>query len=369
MILSARGQTASATTNPVGAVSLGAYTTNTPSSYVGLQGSSDTFVSLPVTRPPVFVGTTSAAPTGSTIPISGAPGWTTNQFVYASGSQTNTYYVLIGSNSTTPNPKEGCLYAVTGNDASDLTINLGGDTITSIPAGTAVTVIPFWTLGTVFPASNANVSFTPSPASFSLETSVLLLNTASAGINHSTGPLYYYISNGGNVGWRLFSDSATADHSNDPLPPNTYFLVRNAPGTPTLPLVLTGSVLMGKVAAPLMTQASTQQDNNVVMVRPVPVTLANSGLNPTDGSFLASTSSFQLADTLLFYNNAASGYNKSSSGFYFYYNSGWRLFGDSLANDHGSDKLPPGSALVIRKAPSGTGNSVFWTNAAAYSSN
>jgi uncharacterized protein (TIGR02597 family) len=370
MVPIARGQAVTATTNPVGAVSVGAYNTSvaSPYPYIGLQGGSDTFVSLPVTRPPVFVGVTSAAPTGSTIPISGTPNWTTNQFV-KSGAQTDTFYVLIGANSSTTNPKVGCLYTITGNDASDLSVNLAGDTITSIPAGSTVTVVPFWTLGTVFPASSANVSFTPSPASYSLETSVLLLNNTAAGINHSTGPLYYYVSSGSNIGWRLFSDNSTTDHSTDPLPPNTYFIVRNAAGTPTLPLVLTGSVQMGKVATPLMTQTSTQQDNNVIMIRPVPVTLANSGLNTADGSFVASPYSFQLEDTLLFYNNGAAGYNKSSAGFYFYYNGGWRLFGDSLSNDHGSDILPAGSPLVIRKAATSTGNSVIWTNTAAYTSN
>ena len=365
MILSARGQTASATTSPVGAVSLGAFNTST-SAYIGLQSGSDTFVTLPLTRPPVFVGTTSAAPTGSTIPISGAPGWTTNQFVYASGSQTNTYYVLIGSNSTTSNPKEGCLYTITGNDASDLTIDLGGDTITSIPAGTTLTIIPFWTLGTLFPASNVNVSFTPTTLTRSLQTEVLVPDNSSAGINRAYANIYIYVKSGSNVGWRNTSDpTLSIDQSNVPFVPNSFFVVRNNSGTPSGQFVLTGNVLTGNVATPLMTQTSGGQDNDVAMIRPIGVTLANCGLNTADGSFVPTVATRSLKDELFLYDNNVAQINKPPSTIYIYAEGMWQNTA-TIGTNSNTDMLPAGAAIMIRKAATTTGSSVFWTNSPTY---
>ncbi len=64
---------------------------------------SDTLVAMPFTRPQAFVGSVVSV-AGSTLTISGSPGWTTNQFVYVAGTQPNHYYVLIGPAGTT-NPK------------------------------------------------------------------------------------------------------------------------------------------------------------------------------------------------------------------------------------------------------------------------
>jgi hypothetical protein len=44
---------------------------------------------------------------------------------------------------------------------------------------------------------------------------------------------------------------------------------------------------------------------------------------------------------------------------------GWRLVGSGLA-DHDNDVIPAGSAIVIRKAKSATGQTTFWTNAPTY---
>ncbi len=117
---------------------------------------SDTAVSVPFTRPPEFVGATTAA-TANTLTVSGSP-WTANQFVYLSTpSQHNTYFVLIGPHSST-NPKEGRMYQITGNTTNQLTVNNGGDDISTVAATTQILVIPYHTLNSVFPASDANVS-------------------------------------------------------------------------------------------------------------------------------------------------------------------------------------------------------------------
>jgi len=74
------------TTQPVGFVTI-----TCPSN-------SDTIVSLPLTRSPDFVGNV-ASVSGSTIVVSGTTGWTTNQFITTSGTQTLPKdYVLLGPN-------------------------------------------------------------------------------------------------------------------------------------------------------------------------------------------------------------------------------------------------------------------------------
>jgi hypothetical protein len=66
-----------------------------------LSGNSDTFVSVPFTRPPVFIGAISSA-AGNTITAAGNP-WMANQFVYG-GTQHDRFYALIGSFTPTTSP-------------------------------------------------------------------------------------------------------------------------------------------------------------------------------------------------------------------------------------------------------------------------
>ena len=114
------------------------------------------------------------------------------------------------------------------------------------------------------------------------------------------------------------------------------------------------------------------------MIRPVDVTLLTSGLTPTDGSFVASTmansirnqSRITLKDQLLLFDNSQVATNKTPSAVYYYLDAigkagGWKLSGDGLT-DHGTDIIPAGTALVIRKAKTAGGATVFWTNAPTY---
>jgi len=350
--------------NIVGYDKLGAY--DTLGNYLGSLSNSDTLVSLPFTRPPAFTGEVQSV-ANNVVTVSGSPGWTNGEFLYSKGTQPNTYYALIGGNSSGPaNPKEGCIYEVTGNTTNSLSLALNGDSITAVPANSQITLIPYWTLSTLFPAANANASFTPTVSTRNLATEILIPNYAAIGVNQAYSETYYFINSGANIGWRLFGDAATTDHGDDVLAPNSYFVVRDANAAPTLPLIVAGDVLTGKVTASEITQASQPQDNDLAMIRPIDVTLNNSGLNPADGSFVSTSSTRTLQDQLLVYNNSKAALNKSPSATYYYFNNAWRLFGDSTTVDHGSDLIPSGSALTIRKAATGTGYTVFWQNSPTY---
>ena len=349
--------------SPAGFCELGAY--DGSGNYLGLLANSDTLVSVPFSRSPAFVGTVQSV-SSNVITVNGSPNWTANQFVYAAGTQTNTYYALIGASSSGPaNPKEGCIYPVTANGAGTITLSLNGDTISALPANAQISLIPYWTLAALFPSANTNVSFTPTTSTRTFRTEVLIPDFSDPGINLATSKTYYFISSGTNVGWRLFGDAITTDHGNDILQPDLYFTVRNQNGAPTLPLVVSGNVPVSKLTVPLATLSTGPQDNPAAVIRPLDVSLNNCGLSPATGSFVATTSTRNFQDELFLYSNAQVGFNKSASSVYFYMNSGWRLFGDAITNDHGSDLIPAGTAISIRKATA-AGLTVFWTNTPTY---
>jgi len=139
--------------------------------------------------------------------------------------------------------------------------------------------------------------------------------------------------------------------------PDSYFVVRNLNGAPTLPLVSLGTVLLKKLTVPLLTDTATAQDNAVSMIRPLDVSLNATGLKASDGSFLAN-------DRLLVFNNAVAGFDKSPSATYFQAavtNGPWRLVGDN-ATDRGGEVIPMGTGFIIRKATTAGGAPAFWTN-------
>lgn len=336
---------------------------------------SDTFVGLPFTRLPEFVGTIQSV-SGNTIVVSGTP-WTAGQFVYATGTQPKRYYVLVGPAGTT-NPKEGRTFFITGNSSNTLTLETTPDELNGIPAGAQLLVIPYWTLNTVFPASDANVSFTATMSTRGFKTEILIPANGATGVNLAYSQVYFFSNNvnnsTGNIGWRVLGDN-TADHGDDPLAPGGYFVVRNLNAAPTLPLVSAGAVLTKRLSVPLTAPASGSQgqDKAVSMVRPVDVTLTNTGLWPADGSFVATTNTNDFKDRLLVYNNAQAALNKAPSAVYFYSdnvnsstsNVGWRLVGDNTT-PRGNDVIPAGSGFTVRKAGNGSGQTVIWTNAPTY---
>ena len=343
----AQSTSGTATTDPVGYIS------------ITCSGSSDTFVSIPFSRPPEFVGTVQSI-SGNVLTVSGTPGWSTNQFVYSGSSQSKTYYALLASG-TTSISKEGSVYTVTANDSQTLTLNLNGDDISSIPSGAQVILAPYWTLGTAFPASNAGVSFSASPSSRSIATQILIPNYSGTGINLAASAIYYFL----NGAWRLSGSDPNVDKGNDVLPPYGYFIIRNPNNFPTTVFTATGNVPMKKNMIPLATLVASSQDNPASVTRPVDITLNSLGIIES-GAFMVTTSSRSIKDQILVYNNSQIGINKSASSIYYYYNSGWRLSGGDPNVDYGSAVIPAGSGITIRKSASGTGQTVFWQNSPTY---
>ena len=343
------------TTDPVGFI-----TTNCLSN-------SSTFLGNPFTRPAEFVGAV-ASVSGSTLVVSGTPGWTGTSFSYVQGSQPKTYYALFGPSTSGTYAREGASYTVAASSSNSLTLALNGDDISSLPVAAQVSVIPYWTLNTMFPATDANVSFTPTTSTLSMKTQVLIPYYSGSGINLSPNITYFYYNKGTNIGWRVTGDNVT-DHGDDVLIPNGYIIVRNQNSAPTLPLTQTGAVYTKKIGTPIFAQASVKQDNFVSHGRPVDVALKDLGLSPTLGPFTATTSTLNYKDQIYLYDNTTTVLNKSPSTVYFWFtsgtNNGWRITGDN-STDRGSDVVPAGSAIIIRRSVTAGGVTTFWPNSPTF---
>ena len=265
-------------------------------------------------------------------------------------------------------PYEGRFYQVTTNGTNSVTVNLNGDVLSSVAAGTQVSIIPYWTLNSMFPAANAGVSFTATTNPHQVQTEVLIPNFSGTGTNLSSSATYLFYSGGSTAGWRSYSDLST-DQGYVPLLPDGYFTVTTPATAPSLPVTFAGSVPINKQVTAISTNATQLQDNAVALTRPADATLGTLGLNPTDGSFVATTNGHNLQDQLLVYNNTVAAPYKSSSGTYIYVNIGtnigWRSYSD-LNTDQSSFVIPAGSALTIRKAPTSSGQTVAWTNSPNY---
>jgi uncharacterized protein (TIGR02597 family) len=311
---------------------------------VTLLGNSDTFVSLPFARPGLAPATITSV-SGSTITVNGSPNWSTGQFVYAAAVQTNRYFIRITSGAAA-----GKFYTVVSNDLNTLTVDSGGDSLAIAPSDT-ITVEPYWTPSTAFP-NGAGVFASPTPGNRFTE--LLLPDTTSAGLNLSAAKVLFYY---GGV-WKQIGDANS--HNDDPLMPNSYFVVRHNVATNST-LTLFGSVTPWKHAINLRTSSTTQQDNAIGLPRPVVVSLNDSGLI-SSAAFIASPLPGNRTDELLVFDNSIAQKNKSASSIYYFWNGAWRRVGGGSTDFGTTQVFTPGTGVIIRKGTNVT--SASWLNSA-----
>lgn len=300
-------------------------------------------------------------------------GGTSGYFIVASVTD-NTDLVLTNNAPTSltaqtanvsKSAKEGYTYEVaanaTVNGVSTVTLDLNGDTISSIVAGTQVALIPYWTLATLFPPSDLGVSYIGTTSVRSYQTQIAMPNYAKTGINIAAYPIYYY--SNANSQWEM--EGGTAANAGDTIfLPDGYFTLRN--GSTATTLTTMGSINDQRLSIPLTAgTSSSQQDNFVSITRPLPVALRDLNLIAS-GAFTPTTSIRNIQDQLALYNNGVAGINKSPSpnADYFYMNGIWQHLGGT-GSDAGSDTIPIGAAILIRKTGT-TGSTAFWVNQPTY---
>jgi uncharacterized protein (TIGR02597 family) len=342
------------------AIEAGAELASAPAGFyrVDCLGNSDNIVSIPFTRPEAaFALVESVAvlnDTNAVVTVKGSPGWSVDQFAYASGSQSNTYYLRFLSSA-----KEGSYYPILSNDANNLTLSLGGDDLSSVTNGTPLAVIPYWTLGTAFPQGNGVV---PSPSAFIRRTEVIIPDVNGVGINLSPLVTYYFVTNATfpNGIWQQVG-AGTTSKNDDVLLPDNYFIVRHNTDSNTVFTAL-GSVPVSKLTVPLSTETTTKQDNFVALTRPATNTLDESGLVQS-GAFIASPSVFNRSDELLVFDNNQIAKNKAAKDTYYYLGT-WRRVGSGTIDMGSQPVFTPGTGVIIRKQTNGV--SSLWINSPTY---
>jgi uncharacterized protein (TIGR02597 family) len=309
---------------------------------IDLLGNSDSYISHAFVRPTVAATLVSSI-TSNIITGSDAPNWAVNQFIYTSGSQSNTYYIRFTSGAA-----EGRIYPITANSANTITLNASP---TGAQPGDAFSIEPYWTLGTAFPGG-AGIFTSPTPGNRYTE---ILLPPTNSGVNLSASAVCYF-----NAGiWKEVGLGNTSE--NDlVLPLNSQFIVRHNVATNSA-MLCSGVVAASKLVVPLQINATTSQDNYVSLTRPLPISLTDSGLI-FSGAFSASPLPGNRTDELLYFDNTVAARNKSATAIYYYWNSAWRQVGVGTTDVGSTPVFGAGSSAIIRKATNNL-SSVLWTNA------
>lgn len=299
---------------------------------ISAAANTDTPITTTFARPSIWRSAISSV-SGSTITVNGAPAWTASSL--APG--TSTYYARFTSGAL-----NGQFVTVTDNGTSSITVDAAGLNLGSVVAGDTLEITPYWTLATLYPASDAGTSFVASSSPLVLQTQLLFYDASATGTNRAPTSTYYFY----NGSWRKFGSSVATSFDNTIVYPDSYFIQRNTASATAL--TLSGRVMNGYIGTVLEGASGKQNDNYVGLAFPADTTLTATGL--ASSGFTASNSPLNIADQLLVFSPTGTGYNRSASATYYYYNNGWRKFGSPVASDFGSDIIPAGSGFIIRKA-------------------
>jgi uncharacterized protein (TIGR02597 family) len=340
-------------------------------------GSSDTRFSVPFHRPALFQCAVHSV-AGAVLTVQGEPLWASSQFLYAQGTQPNTYYVSFTSGS-----RAGRYYTVTantaavGNNTATITIDLNGDVIDDpegVRPGDTFKVIPYWTLSTLFPGQQG-ISGATGAAGGGAATKLLFQNLTSAGINLPPIAVYfYYIGTGGfGPNWRQVG-SGTALRNDTMHLPDSYMSIRQDL-VPTHTFVVCGTVPKGTRKYLLGTLSpNTAQDIHMALDVPVEMTLLNSQLYQS-GAFKGTDDiDGTTGDLIHFFDDSVATLNKVPAFTYFYYSGsahggpGWRqVSGDPDAIQNDAAVFQPGSGFIIRKQAEAVPTTKIWTVSPPYS--
>jgi len=317
---------------------------------IALSSNSDTVVSLPFCRPAVFVGQIVSV-ASNVIAVTGNPNWTANQFVYAAGTQSNTYYAFLNTGSGAGNH-----FTITNNTTNTLSLDLGSGSLTNVAVSNSVAIIPFWTLGTAL-SVGAGILDSPRPGNRSTE--ILVPDLAGVGTNLSAGRMYYHW----NGNWRAVGQG-NGVKDDDVLLSDTYFIVRHNLASNTV-LTTFGAVPMKQLQIALATDAVKKRDNSVALARPAVATLTQSMLYES-GAFTASSATNAHTDELLTFDNTLAQKNKTPTAIYYYWSNAWRQVGAGT-NDVGSVPIfAPGTGVIVRKNTNSGSPTVRWINLPNY---
>lgn len=302
--------THAATSDPVGAMT------------VTVLNNSDTTLTLPFHKAPVFQGSISASSADSISIASSA--WTADSF--------SSHYILIMDGTLA-----GYVAEITSNTETSLTLSTSIEDLSVLPIGTSFQIIPYTTIGDIVPADGPDNIY-----AFLYESGVGQNLAPSSILRHYSG-----------FGWY----SGASDLSDHPIQPSSSIVLRNQSGS-DYDLTFYGSVLMTNHRTYLSTEAGgIIQDNRVGLSTPVDVALSEANIG-YDG------------DYLFLYDNTSAVMNKAPSRILRFYDGfGWYDGGtkvDDPADQANLVILKAGEGVVYRKAAASTPSYFEWNFSPSY---
>jgi uncharacterized protein (TIGR02597 family) len=318
---------------------------------ITLLTNSDTYVSIPYTRPPLFCGTVQSV-SNSTITVQGGPGWTTGQWSQVTSNGYFPNYVVLTSGA-----KEGATFIITNNSPDTLFIVASCDDLSGVGPGDQLAIIPYWSLGTVFPGG---AGITPSNLLVQ-KTQVLFLDGhIYSGV--PPGATYYFY----NGHWRKLGASSSSNYDDVAILPDQYFIARQNNNAPTTAFTAGGNVVQYSARMclyPVLTNVfpSFTGDNYVANYHSTTQTLDQANLA---GAFAASNpgaTNPTINDLLLVFDNTAMKKNRAPAHVYFYYVDHWAdLANPPYSINRGGDPVfVPGTGVTVRRRP---GSTTVWVN-------
>lgn len=334
-----------------------AYTTPVGYTSLVIPASSDTTFTVPLSVAPLLQAASTAI-AGNTITVA-ATGAATNAFTNVPVDGNAKCYVLVGSG-----PLAGLRYPVTANDGTTVTVDGGATTLQAqgFAIGNTLSVVPYWTLATLFPGG-AGVGV--SADIFDPSATILVSEQENVGPNRSSAAAYFF-SDGtsGPVGWLDANDPEGPLQNAVAIDPAITHRIRSSAANT---FTSSGTVPSVALRAKLLTAAGTN-DEYLGAAYPIDVSLQDSGLQ---SAVVASPDIFDPVDTVLVFNDEATGFNKGSSAAYFYSDGssgpvGWLDANDPEGPIVTGKVIKAGRAFTVRKA-GGTPGTTTWTAPIPYS--
>lgn len=326
-----------------------------PAGYFALpvKARSDNHVSLPLVPKAAGFGTVSAA--GRDRVTIGSKRWNSGQFRRKAGAPRSSFVAEFVTG-----PLQGVSYGVLDNNTDTLVLDTQGDDLTNHPRGSIgfgdiVRLRPLWTAAAVFGDSEANLQIAPKPNPLRPGDSIILPDNAGVGYNKAPAAQLSFVKN---TGWRSTTGDQSVDRADFPFGPGQPLNIRRL-AAQDASIITLGHVARGRQAVYIPDGATTGNDILVGLLRPEPVSLADSGLidvgRPDLSAFQASGNAIFRRDELMAFGGDTGLNQTPRRSFYYLVGRGWREAGASGVDVGSSISLEPGRAYLLRKGAGSPG--------------
>lgn len=310
---------------------------------------SDTHISIPVTRSPIFEGKV-ASVSGSSLIFEGESALKADELVYEQGVQPNHYYAIFKDG-----PYEGAWFDVVSNTASSVVLECAESALTSELVGSSVQIIPHWTLNTLMPnGAGTHTAKNAMPSSL-----VLYCGPNTIGTNFAFDAFFFsdFGTDSPYSHWCKMGDTDGEgnyfNHNDFVIPPNSEIAIRNPRNKDATVLSFSGNVKMfaSEVSVGILASA-TNQDNILASLSATYITLSDLTDPMINGGLLSKSP--MPVDLLLLYDNSIAAQNRAFEAYYYYYAgdgnayNGWYKVGGDVKMD--DTQINPTDIIYVRKA-------------------